>query len=61
MKTDAKTNAERLHDFIKTRVAESKLPDKVLVVEELPMTASGKIKKTALQDQLTEELKTELR
>ncbi|WP_227935144.1 long-chain-fatty-acid--CoA ligase [Alkalihalobacillus deserti] len=61
LKTSAEIDEQSLIEFIRTRIADYKVPDKVLIVEELPMTASGKIKKVALQDQLRKELKAELR
>ncbi|WP_235820527.1 AMP-binding protein [Halalkalibacter krulwichiae] len=61
IKSQALVDEQSLMDFIKLRIADYKVPDKVLIVEELPMTASGKIKKVALQEKLREELKAELR
>ncbi|MGJ9383133.1 class I adenylate-forming enzyme family protein [Salipaludibacillus sp. CF4.18] len=61
LKSSAQADEKNLMDFIKTRIADYKVPDKVLIVEELPMTASGKIKKVALQEHLIEVLKNELR
>jgi len=61
LKPSAEVTEEELQMYIKERVADYKVPDKFLLVEELPMTASGKIKKVALQEQLKESLKTELR
>lgn len=61
LKPNVKTSEAELYAYIKERVADYKVPDKLLFVDELPMTASGKIKKIALQEQLKESLKTELR
>src|SRR5699024_12037204 len=61
LKDDSKINTNQLRSFIEKRVANYKVPDRLLIVEEFPMTASGKIKKMALQDQLKEDLKLELR
>ncbi|MBU8908299.1 class I adenylate-forming enzyme family protein [Desertibacillus haloalkaliphilus] len=61
LKAEDDTDEKSLLDFIKTKVADYKVPDKVLVVDEFPMTASGKIKKIELQKQLKEKLTTELR
>ena len=61
-KDKAVNNSEKdMMDFIKIKVADYKVPDKFLFVDELPMTASGKIKKVDLQRKLTEELKSQLR
>ena len=61
LKPSANLNETELQSYIKERVADYKVPDKILFVDELPMTASGKIKKVALQEQLKENMKTELR
>ncbi len=44
------TEAEVL-DFLKGKIAKWWMPDAVFIVDELPLTATGKIKKTALRDQ----------
>jgi fatty-acyl-CoA synthase len=61
LKLHAQVDVQSLNDFIKTQIADYKVPDKILIVDELPMTASGKIKKVALQEQLKVELRAELR
>lgn len=61
LKENAACSEKELLDFIKTKVADFKVPDKILFVDELPMTASGKIKKVDLQTKLIEELKSQLR
>ncbi|MFC0558348.1 long-chain-fatty-acid--CoA ligase [Halalkalibacter alkalisediminis] len=61
LKPSVEMDEQSLIEFIRPRVADYKVPDKILIVDELPMTASGKIKKVALQDQLRNELKAELR
>ncbi|SDI22568.1 fatty-acyl-CoA synthase [Alteribacillus persepolensis] len=61
LKPRAAVNEEHLLHFIKGKVADYKVPDKLLLIENMPMTASGKIKKVALEEQLKEELKAELR
>lgn len=60
-KPNATVSEEEMRAYIKTKVSDYKVPDKLLFVDELPMTASGKIKKIALQDQLKNSLKAELR
>jgi acyl-CoA synthetase (AMP-forming)/AMP-acid ligase II len=52
---------EEMKSFIKQRVANYKVPDKIVFVDEFPMTASGKIKKVEMQVQLKERLGAELR
>jgi acyl-CoA synthetase (AMP-forming)/AMP-acid ligase II len=47
--------------FINNRIADYKVPDRIVFVEEMPMTASGKIKKLALEEMLREQLKATLR
>ena len=54
-------NAQDLTNYIKPRVADYKVPDKLLIMEEFPMTASGKIRKISLQEQVQEILEKELR
>ena len=40
---------ESMKDFIKGKVADFKVPDRVVFLDRLPMTASGKIKKVSLK------------
>jgi fatty-acyl-CoA synthase len=40
---------EEMLDFLRPRVAKWWLPDRVLTVEQMPMTATGKIRKTTLR------------
>ena len=47
--------------YIKEKVADFKVPDRIVFVEELPMTASGKIIKNHLKNIISEQLKTTLR
>lgn len=55
-KDGAAVTEEELKEFIRTKVADYKVPDKVKVIEELPMTASGKISRLKLQEQMEEHL-----
>lgn len=59
LKPNYYVNSETLIDFIKTRAADNKVPDKVIIVDQFPMTASGKIRKVSLQQQLMQLLKAE--
>lgn len=52
---------EEIKNYIKSKVADYKVPDKFVFVDALPMTASGKIKKIDLQQQLKTELEDQLR
>ena len=46
-----------LIDFLESReLSRRKLPERMLVVEEMPMTASGKILKHELRERLAREL-----
>ncbi|EKN68146.1 long-chain-fatty-acid--CoA ligase [Schinkia azotoformans] len=47
--------------YLKDKVADFKIPDHFIFVEKLPVTASGKIKKIALEQELKETLKPLLR
>ncbi len=61
LKEKAAVSEQELLDYIRPQVADYKVPDRILIVDELPMTASGKIKKVALQEQLKKQLSAELR
>jgi acyl-CoA synthetase (AMP-forming)/AMP-acid ligase II len=50
-----------LRQFIEERVADFKVPDRFVFLDELPMTPSGKIKKIALQEILRAKLQSSLR
>lgn len=60
-KPNIEVTLEELIEFIKDKVADYKVPDKILFMDELPMTASGKIQKMNLQHILKEQLEGELR
>lgn len=61
LKEKAAVSEQELLDYIRPQVADYKVPDRILIVDELPMTASGKIKKVALQEQMKKQLSAELR
>lgn len=48
---DQTLTEEEVLDFLKGKIAKWWMPDAVFIVDELPLTATGKIKKTALRDQ----------
>ncbi len=60
LKPNYVVEAQALIDYVKPRVADYKVPDKLIIMKEFPMTASGKIRKMFLQNQLREALSTEL-
>lgn len=56
LKQEMKVSIEELSDFVKEKIADYKMPDKILIMEDFPMTPSGKIKKIELQNQLKSQL-----
>lgn len=50
LKSGASLEEEEMLDFLRPRVAKWWLPDRVLTVDQMPMTATGKIRKTTLRD-----------
>lgn len=52
---------ESIKDFIKDKVADYKVPDRIVFLDSLPMTASGKIQKVALEEVLREKMDVKLR
>jgi fatty-acyl-CoA synthase len=48
--------ADRLIAFCRGRIASFKIPRHVFVVDELPMTSSGKVQKARLRDEARERL-----
>jgi fatty-acyl-CoA synthase len=52
LKQEQKVSEEEIKEFIRDRIADYKMPDKILIMEDFPMTPSGKIKKVELQNQL---------
>lgn len=56
LKPDIQASEEEMLDFIKAKVADYKVPDKIVFVNEFPMTPSNKIKKIQLQQELTTKL-----
>ena len=53
LKKDASLTLEELNEFLKSEsdLAHWWLPDHLIVVEDMPMTATGKIEKKALREQ----------
>ena len=52
---------ESMKAFIKDKVADYKVPDRVVFLDRIPMTDSGKIKKDALEKVLREQMEVTLR
>lgn len=50
-----------LKEFAKQKLVKYKVPDKIIFLDQMPMTSSGKILKIELQAVLKEELKSQLR
>jgi len=42
--------ASEMHDFLKDKIAKWWMPDAIFFVDEIPLTATGKIKKTTLRE-----------
>lgn len=60
LKPNYVVDAKSLIDYVKPRVADYKVPDKLIIMKEFPMTASGKIRKMFLQNQLRDVIATDL-
>lgn len=54
LKAEAVSTLEEIIEFLRPQFASYKLPSKVVFVDEIPTTASGKIQKTKLKDVLME-------
>lgn len=52
---------ESMKDFIKDKVADYKVPDRIVFLDRIPMTDSGKIKKDSLVKVLREQIEVTLR
>jgi len=52
---------DQLKKFLQEKIADYKVPDKYIILDEFPLTASGKLKKMELQEQLKIKLGDELR
>ena len=50
-----------MKDFIKDKVADFKVPDRIVFLDRIPMTDSGKIKKDSLVKVLREQIEVTLR
>ncbi|MFD4818549.1 class I adenylate-forming enzyme family protein [Peribacillus butanolivorans] len=61
LKPGKEETEESIREFIEDRIANYKVPDRFIFLDELPMTPSGKIKKLALQEELKAKLHSTLR
>lgn len=61
LKPNQTATEEELKTFIKEKVADYKRPDHVIIMEEFPKTASGKVKKFELRNIIMEEKRVALR
>ena len=52
---------EELQNYVQEHLATYKCPTKIVILDEFPVTASGKIQKVELQKRLRKQLQTELR
>ncbi|CAH0212887.1 Long-chain-fatty-acid--CoA ligase [Peribacillus simplex] len=52
LKKGTEITEEEIKSYVKNQIANYKVPGKVLFIEDFPMTASGKIQKSRLLDQL---------
>ena len=53
--SDSTLNTEQVRDYLTDKVAGFKIPRRVELVDDFPMTESGKIQKFKLKEQLSEE------
>jgi len=53
-KSHQNRDEKELMDFLRPRMARWWLPDRVFFVPEMPMTATGKIRKTVLREEYRE-------
>ncbi|UOE92689.1 long-chain-fatty-acid--CoA ligase [Alkalihalobacillus sp. LMS39] len=61
LKPNQQEDEQSMRDYVKGKIANYKIPDHFIFLEDLPMTASGKIKKMALETHVREKLKAILR
>lgn len=61
LKPNVQVNEQDLHQFMKDKIADFKVPDKIILLDEFPMTASGKIRKVSLRENLIKNIEAELR
>ena len=57
LRSAAKADARELRDFAATKLAEFKLPRQILIVDELPKSATGKLQRSGLAEKLVGQLK----
>lgn len=52
LKEDAEANEAEVRDFVKQRVADFKVPRKIVILEEIPKGATGKLQRIGLAEKL---------
>ncbi|BAB05725.1 class I adenylate-forming enzyme family protein [Halalkalibacterium halodurans] len=58
LKQGAHSSEQELLAYLSKRIAHYKVPSKIVFVEELPVTASGKVQKSQLREQIIETIKS---
>ncbi|GAE25349.1 long-chain-fatty-acid-CoA ligase [Halalkalibacter wakoensis JCM 9140] len=56
LKPNCEATEEEVLTFIKSKVADYKVPDKIIFVDDFPMTPSGKIKKVDMQNKIKDQV-----
>ena len=56
LKADAATTPEEIRAFCKGKIASFKIPKHVKIVDEFPMTVTGKIQKFRMREMFVDEL-----
>lgn len=56
LKTGGAATEETLRRYVAARVAQFKVPQRILIVDEIPATATGKIQRSSLADAFAEQL-----
>ena len=59
IKANQLLTSEEIQDYLKNYIANYKIPSKVLFVEDLPLTSSGKIQKLVLKEMITGKMNKE--
>ncbi len=52
LRRGSKNSEEELKDFIKNKMEDYKIPDKIMIIDHFPRTATGKIRKIDLQSHI---------
>jgi fatty-acyl-CoA synthase len=57
---DAILREDDIKNYLKGKLANYKIPDKIIFTDELPVTPSGKIQKVKLKERILNELRLDL-